>query len=171
MMTYWRHAAQDWRSRSFCWRFDLRTGHIGQPSTTALGAMGYGVPSAIGAALVPESGAPSALTAMEGCKSTFREWRRFGASISRSSCSFCRMTGMRQSVHHRSARSAESSVRMARAASLSAAQKLALAYDLPYVLINGQEELGPQLKRVFSLDGPVLCEIPSPPDNRVNQFK
>ena len=116
-------------------------------------------------ALGPGSDAPSALMAMEGCKSTFRSWRRFDGSICRSSCSSCRMTGMRQSVHLRSVGSAESSAQMAQVASPFRRSR---NWHLPTTFLTfsstGRRELEPQLKRVFSLDGPVLCEIPSPPD-------
>src|SRR5581483_3524530 len=42
--------------------------------------------------------------------------------------------------------------------------KIAMAYGMPYSKVDGQIALAPQLEMIFDTPGPVLCEIPSPPE-------
>lgn len=42
--------------------------------------------------------------------------------------------------------------------------RIANAYGLAYTALSGRRGLGPQIKTVFAYPGPILCEVPSPPD-------
>lgn len=142
----------------------LRTGHRAT-FTTALGAMGYGVPSAIGACLGSGKRRTICIDGDGGLQINVQELetiRRLDLPIKLLVLSNDGYASIRASQKRWFGRvvGADASSGL----TIPPLQKLALAYDLPYVLINGHEELEPQLKEVFSADGPVLCEIPSPPD-------
>ena len=49
---------------------------------------------------------------------------------------------------------------------LPALEKVAAAYDIPYVRLDGWGDLREQVKSVLETSGPVLCEVPSPPDEQ-----
>ncbi len=48
---------------------------------------------------------------------------------------------------------------------------LAGAYRLEYVAIDGHQPLGPQVLDVLSRPGPVVCEVPSPPEEARNRSR
>lgn len=48
--------------------------------------------------------------------------------------------------------------------SLPPLDRIAAAYGWTYATLAGEDPLGPQVKQVLDLPGPVLCEVPSPRD-------
>jgi acetolactate synthase I/II/III large subunit len=142
----------------------LRTGHRAT-FTTALGAMGYGVPSAIGACLGSGQHRTICIDGDGGLQINVQELetiRRLNLPIKLLVLSNDGYASIRASQKRWFGRlvGADSSSGV----SVPPLEKLALAYDLPYVRIDGHEDLEPQLRQVFNGDGPVLCEIPSPPE-------
>lgn len=41
-------------------------------------------------------------------------------------------------------------------------KKIAIAYEIPYVIISNSDEIDKKLKDVFSIEGPVICEVMTP---------
>ena len=142
----------------------LRTGHRAT-FTTALGAMGYGVPSAIGACLGSGRRRTICIDGDGGLQINVQELetiRRLNLPIKLLVLSNNGYASIRASQKRWFGRLVGADP--SSGVSVPPLQELALAYGLPYVRINGQQELEPQLRQVLDGDGPVLCEIPSPPD-------
>jgi acetolactate synthase-1/2/3 large subunit len=142
----------------------LRTGHRAT-FTTALGAMGYGPPSAIGACLGSGGHRTICLEGDGGLQLNVQELetiKRLDLPIKLLVLSNGGYASIRASQQRWFGRlvgaDASSGV------TLPPLEGLAAAYGLPYVRIDGHAPLEPQLRAVLDTDGPVLCEVPSPPD-------
>lgn len=47
---------------------------------------------------------------------------------------------------------------------LPSLESLATAYRLPFMRLDGRQDLGPQIRSVIDTDGPVICFVPTPPE-------
>ena len=110
--------------------------------TTALGAMGYGLPGVIGACLGTGAAARSASTATAGCSSTSRSSRRCAGWTCRSSSSSLNNDG------YASIRTSQSRYfgRLAGAdatsgVTLPSLRKVVEAFELPYARIDTDRDL------------------------------
>lgn len=140
--------------------------HTGQRAlfTTALGAMGYGPPAAIGACLASGHKRTICVDGDGGLQLNVQELetiRRLrlpiklfvlandGYASIRASQS--RWFGRTVGADHTSG------------VTLPSLRYLAATYRIPYVLIDGCQPLVPQVSAVIETAGPVICEVPSPP--------
>ena len=141
--------------------------HTGQRATytTALGAMGYGPPAAVGACLGSGGRRTICVDGDGGLQLNVQELetiRRLGLPIKLlvlANDGYASIRSSQQRWFGRLAGADESS-----GVTLPPLRALAAAYGLPYVLIDGHVPLAPQLQAVLDMPGPVLCEVPSPPE-------
>jgi acetolactate synthase I/II/III large subunit len=142
----------------------LRTGHHAT-FTTALGAMGYGVPAAIGACLG------------SGCRRTICIEGDGGLQINVQELETIRRLDLPIKVlvlsndGYASIRASQSrwfgrlvGADASSGVTVPPLEKLAAAYGLPFARIDGHRPLAPQIQAILDTKGPILCEIPSPPD-------
>jgi len=141
--------------------------HTGQQATftCGLGAMGYGPPAAIGACLGSGMRRTICVDGDGGLQLNVQELETIGrlhlpiklfvlandgyASIRASQDKwFGRLSG------------ADSSSGV----TLPDLGAVAAAYRIPYVRIDGRAPLSPQVRSVLDRSGPVLCEVPTPPE-------
>lgn len=142
----------------------LRTGHRAT-FTTALGAMGYGPPSAIGACLGSGGKRTICLDGDGGLQLNVQELetiRRLQLPVKLLVLANDGYASIRSSQLRWFGRviGADASSGM----TVPPLDGLALAYGLPFVRIDGRAPLAPQLRAMLDASGPVVCEIPSPPD-------
>ena len=45
-------------------------------------------------------------------------------------------------------------------------ERVVEGYDIPFVRIDGWRDLRQQVRAVLNMDGPVVCDVPSPPDEQ-----
>ncbi len=144
----------------------LRTGQRAT-FTTALGAMGYGLPAAIGACLASGRRRTVCVDGDGGFQLNLQELetvRRLSLPVK----VFVLENGGYASIRASQQRwfgrllgaDASSGV------TLPALERLAGAYGLPFVRLYGRAPLAVQMRAVLESPGPVLCEVPSPLDER-----
>jgi acetolactate synthase-1/2/3 large subunit len=140
----------------------LRTGQRAS-NTTALGAMGYGPPTAIGACIAAGGRRTICVDGDGGLQLNAQELetiRRLGLPIKLLVLSNDGYASIRASQQRWFGRlvgaDASSGV------TFPPLKGLAEAYGLPYVRIDGWAPLDAQLRAVFEMSGPVVCEVPSP---------
>ena len=142
----------------------LRTGHRAT-FTTALGAMGYGVPSAIGACLGSGGRRTICLEGDGGLQINVQELetiRRMDLPIKMLVLSNNGYASIRASQTRWFGRTVGADPDSG--LTVPPLERLAGAYGLPFVRIDGGLSLEPQLRAIFDMPGPVLCEVPSPPN-------
>jgi acetolactate synthase-1/2/3 large subunit len=141
--------------------------HTGQRATytTALGAMGYGPPAAVGACLGSGGKRTICVDGDGGLQLNAQELetiRRLHLPIKLlvlANDGYASIRASQQRWFGRlSGADATSGV------TLPPLDALARAYGLPHVKIDGHAPLEPQLRAVFDMAGPVLCEVPTPPE-------
>ncbi len=144
----------------------LRTGQRAV-FTTALGAMGYGPPAAIGACIASGRRRTICVDGDGGFQLNVQELetiRRLALPVKMFVLENGGYASIRASQQRWFGRlvgaDASSGV------TLPPVEGLAHAYGLPFVRIDGHEPLEPQLRAVLDAPGPVVCEVPSPPDER-----
>jgi acetolactate synthase-1/2/3 large subunit len=148
----------------FLFTFRLRTGHRAT-FTTALGAMGYGPPAAIGACLGSGGKRTICIDGDGGLQLNVQELetiRRLALPIKLlilANDGYASIRASQQRWFGRLTGADETS-----GVTLPPLEQLAAAYGLPFVRIDGLQPLEPQLRAIFDTEGPVLCEVPSPPD-------
>ncbi len=133
--------------------------------TTALGAMGYGPPSAIGACIAKGGQRTICIDGDGGLQLNVQEFetiRRLQLPIKLLVLNNDGYASIRASQNRWFGRlvGADSTSGL----TLPPLEGLASAYGLQYIRINGQDSLSRQLHQVFEMPGPVICEVPSPPD-------
>ena len=142
----------------------LRTGHRAI-FTTALGAMGYGLPSAIGACIGSGGKRTICIDGDGGLQLNIQEFetiRRLALPIKVLVLSNEGYASIRASQKRWFGRLVGADATSG--LTLPPLDKIAAAYDMPYTRVDGHVALAPQLRKVFDAAGPVICEIPSPPD-------
>jgi acetolactate synthase-1/2/3 large subunit len=142
----------------------LRTGHRAT-FTTALGAMGYGPPSAIGACLGSAGRRTICLEGDGGLQINVQELetiRRLDLPIKMLVLSNNGYASIRASQKRWFGRQVGADPDSG--LTVPPLEQLARAYGLPFARIDGGQPLAPQLRAIFDAPGPVLCEVPSPPD-------
>jgi acetolactate synthase-1/2/3 large subunit len=139
----------------------------GQRATlnSALGAMGYGPPAAIGACLGSEGRRTIGIDGDGGLQLNVQELetiRRLQLPVKLFILSNNGYASIRASQQRWFGRlvGADSTSGM----TLPPLHLVAQAYGIPYVALSGWDPLGPQLRSVLDQPGPVICEVPSPPD-------
>lgn len=141
--------------------------HTGQRviSTTALGGMGFGPPSAIGACIGADERRTICIDGDGGLQLNVQELetiRRLQLPIKMFILNNDGYASIRSSQNRWFGRVVGADEKSGM--TLPALKALASAYGLPYVRINPELNLVDQLIQVLSGPGPVLCEVPSPPD-------
>jgi acetolactate synthase-1/2/3 large subunit len=141
--------------------------HTGQRviSTTALGGMGFGPPSAIGACIGSGGRRTICIDGDGGFQLNIQELetiRRLQLPIKLIVMMNEGYASIRASQRRWFGRviGADASSGL----SLPPLEGIARAYQLPFVRIDAHGDLRAQLQAVLSAPGPVLCEIPTPPD-------
>jgi acetolactate synthase-1/2/3 large subunit len=141
----------------------LRTGHRAS-NTTALGAMGYGPPTAIGACIAAGGRRTICVDGDGGLQLNVQELetiRRLGLPIKLlvlANDGYASIRASQQRWFGRLVGADPSS-----GVTLPPLEGLAAAFGLPYARIDGHLPLDAQLRAVFEAPGPVLCEVPTPP--------
>lgn len=141
--------------------------HTGQRATvtTALGAMGYGPPAALGACLASGKRRTVCVDGDGGLQLNAQELetiRRLGLPIKLFVLSNGGYASIRASQQRWFGRL--SGADATSGLTLPPVQSLARAYGLPYARIDGCQPLAPQIEAVLRTPGPVLCEVPTPLD-------
>lgn len=141
--------------------------HTGQRAlyTTALGAMGYGPPAAIGACLASGRRRTICVDGDGGLQLNMQELetiRRLNLPIKLFILANDGYASIRASQSRWFGRTVGAD--MASGVTLPPLRYVAATYRIPYVLIDGCRPLGPQVTAVLEQSGPVICEVPSPPD-------
>ncbi len=144
----------------------LRTGHRAI-FTTALGAMGYGLPSAVGACIGSGGRRTICIEGDGGLQLNVQELetvRRLGLPIKILVLSNDGYASIRASQTRWFGRlvGADSSSGV----TMPPLKGLAASFGLGYRLVDGRSALLPQLQEVLGAAGPIICEIPSPPDEK-----
>jgi acetolactate synthase-1/2/3 large subunit len=133
--------------------------------TTALGAMGYGVPAAIGACLASGCRRTICVEGDGGLQINVQELetvRRLNLPIKLLVLSNDVYASIRASQSRWFGRLVGADP--SSGVTVPPLEKLAAAYDLPFTRLDGYQALAPQLQAVFATKGPIICEVPSPPD-------
>ncbi len=141
--------------------------HTGQRATvtTALGAMGYGPPAAVGACLASGRRRTICVDGDGGLQLNAQELetvRRLGLPVKLFVLSNGGYASIRASQQRWFGRL--SGADATSGLTLPPLDALAGAYGLPYVRLDGWRPLGPQLTAVLDAPGPVMCEVPTPFD-------
>jgi acetolactate synthase-1/2/3 large subunit len=141
--------------------------HTGQRATvtTALGAMGYGPPAALGACLASGRRRTICVDGDGGLQLNAQELetiRRLGLPVKLFVLSNGGYASIRASQQRWFGRL--SGADATSGLTLPPLRALADAYGLPYAVIDGWQPLAPQLEAVLGSAGPVLCEVPTPLD-------
>lgn len=142
----------------------LRTGQQAS-NTTALGAMGYGPPTAIGACIATGGGRTICVDGDGGLQLNAQELetiRRLDLPIKLLVLSNNGYASIRASQQRWFGRLVGADATSG--LSLPPLGGLAAAYGLAYVRIDGRAPLEDQLRAVFDRPGPVICEVPTPPE-------
>lgn len=135
--------------------------------TTALGAMGYGPPTAIGACIASGRRRTVCVDGDGGFQLNAQELetiRRLALPVKLfvlENGGYASIRASQQRWFGRVVGADESS-----GLTLPRLDRLAHAYGLPFVRVDGRSPLAPQLRAVLDSDGPVLCEVPTPFDER-----
>ncbi|HTW98117.1 MAG TPA: thiamine pyrophosphate-dependent enzyme, partial [Acidimicrobiales bacterium] len=142
----------------------LRTGQRAV-FTSALGAMGYGPPAAIGACLGSGGRRTICVDGDGGLQLNIQELEtlhRLGLPVKLFVIANGGYASIRASQQRWFGRliGADASSGL----SLPSLEAVAAAYRLPFVRIDPHQALRPQLAAVLAAAGPVVCEVPSPPD-------
>jgi acetolactate synthase-1/2/3 large subunit len=144
----------------------LRSGHRAI-FTTALGAMGYGLPTAIGACLGAGGKRTVCIEGDGGMQLNIQELetiRRLDLPIKVLVLSNNGYASIRASQTRWFGRMVGADP--ASGLTLPPLEKVADAYGLPFRAVDGLMPLAPQLRDLLETPGPVLCEIPTPPDEK-----
>ncbi len=141
--------------------------HTGQRAlyTTALGAMGYGPPAAIGACLASGRQRTICVDGDGGLQLNMQELetiRRLNLPIKLFILANDGYASIRASQSRWFGRTVGAD--MASGVTLPPLRYVAATYRIPYVLIDACRPIGPQVAAVLEQSGPVICEVPSPPD-------
>ncbi len=141
--------------------------HTGQRAlyTTALGAMGYGPPAAIGACLASGKRRTICVDGDGGLQLNMQELetiRRLNLPVKLFILANDGYASIRASQSRWFGRTVGAD--RASGVTLPPLRYVAATYRIPYVVIDGCRPLGPQVAAVLEQSGPVICEVPSPPD-------
>lgn len=141
--------------------------HTGQRVlyTTALGAMGYGPPAAIGACLASGRKRTICVDGDGGLQLNMQEFetiRRLNLPIKLFVLANDGYASIRASQSRWFGRTVGAD--KTSGVTLPPLRYVAATYRIPYVLIDGCRPIGPQISAVLEQAGPVICEVPSPPD-------
>lgn len=141
--------------------------HTGQRAvyTTALGAMGYGPPAAIGACLASGGRRTVCIDGDGGLQLNVQELetiRRLELPVKLLVLANDGYASIRASQQRWFGRLCGADA--ASGMTLPPLAGIAAAYGLPYVAIDPSEPLAPQLRAVLDRPGPVVCEVPTPAD-------
>lgn len=131
----------------------------------ALGAMGYGVPAAIGACLGSERRRTIGVDGDGGLQLNIQELetlRRLDLPVKLFVLANDGYASIRASQTRWFGRLVGADATSG--LTLPDLEAIAGAYRLPFVRLNGLDPLAPQLQHVLNTPGPVICEVPSPPD-------
>ncbi len=141
----------------------LRTGQRAV-CTTALGAMGYGPPAAVGACLAKGGKRTIAVDGDGGLQLNAQELetiRRLDLPIKLlvlANDGYASIRSSQQRWFGRITGADDTS-----GLSLPPLEGIARAYGLPFVKLDGWRPLRPQLLDILEHPGPIVCEVPSPP--------
>jgi acetolactate synthase-1/2/3 large subunit len=133
--------------------------------TPALGAMGYGLPASIGACLAAGRRRTILVNGDGGLQLNIQELqtiRRLGLPIKLFVLNNGGYSSIRTSQQRYFGRL--SGADASSGVTLPDLERLAGAYELPFVRIDHQRDLAGQLRRVLEATGPVVCEVMTPDD-------
>jgi acetolactate synthase-1/2/3 large subunit len=137
------------------------------PTTAALGAMGYGLPTAIGACLALGGAETVAVDGDGGLQMNVQELetiRRLGLPIKLFVLSNEGYSSIRTSQNRWFGRLSGADDHSG--LTLPDLTKLAVAYGLPAVRIADQSRLRDEIEAVLAMNGPVVCEVVCIPDEQ-----
>jgi acetolactate synthase-1/2/3 large subunit len=135
--------------------------------TTALGAMGYGLPAAIGACLAGDRSETVCVDGDGGLQLNVQEFetvRRLGLPIKFFILSNEGYSSIRTSQNRWFGRL--SGADASSGLTLPDLAKVAAAYGLPFARVADQRNLAADVRRVLDMPGPVVCEVVTIPDEQ-----